>query len=341
MQQQRFILLPLPFIFFLEITMHSAQAQPLRVYAAMATTHKHALHQKNPAVGIFIGDGLNTDWQHVGWENAKCFSPAVDPTSNGKTLYGAYGNGVMKSSDGGEHWKIVTGWEITEVLKVCIDPKTPSTVYAACAYGVFKSTDAGETWKEKNTGRKIKFTSALIIDKTNSKRLFAGSEEGLWVSENSGNAWKLNALKDKGIRTIVQHPRSPKLLAIGTEEDGVFLSKDGGKTWKQKNSGLQHLTIYAIAFDPNNENILYTGGFKSGVYKTVDGGESWRQMNNGLIPLAELDIHALAVYPRNSQMVFVGTINGGLFRSIDGGATWTDFSGSALQEGQIWDIVIQ
>ena len=82
----------------------------------------------------------------------------------GKILYLSCGNGIQKSSDFGKSWKITTGWEITECLKVAIDPDNPQNVYTATAYGIFKSENGGESWQEKNNGFESTFTSSVIVD---------------------------------------------------------------------------------------------------------------------------------------------------------------------------------
>ncbi len=60
----------------------------------------------------------------------------------------------MKTTNGGESWRIMTDWRITEVLKVVIHPKDKNIIFIATPYGVFKSNDAGWNWKEKSNGIK-------------------------------------------------------------------------------------------------------------------------------------------------------------------------------------------
>jgi photosystem II stability/assembly factor-like uncharacterized protein len=269
------------------------------------------------------------------------FALAVDPSSDGKIIWAACGNGALKTTDAGKSWKITTNWEITEVLQVAIDPVNTKTVYIGTAYGVFKTLDGGVTWRRKNRGLNKPsdtFISALVVDRSQPKAVFIGTENGLYVSRNGAESWSeagVTALKGKGIRRLVQSALDPKVLVAGTEDDGIFKTTDRGKSWQQMNRGLSHPTVYAVAIDPKDENIMYAGGYGGGIYKTTDGGRNWI---NSSLGLDVLDVHSLVVNPSNSSSVFAGTIGGGVFRSIDGGQSWqrVGFDGA-----QVWNIVIR
>jgi len=323
------------------VAVQGAVAQEPTIYAAVLSNKKFVVGSTNPQTGIFYSKTQNLQWQHTCWNNARVFSLAVDPASNGKTIWAACGNGAMKSTDGGKTWKITTNWEVTEVLQVCIDPTNSKIVYIGTAYGVFKTTDGGKTWQRKTKGLKEPsdtFTSALLIDKAQPKVIFAGTENGLYVSKDAGESWSAiggATLRGKGIRRLVQSLLNPKILMVGTENDGVFKSTDSGETWQQMNKGLEHLTVYALAFDPKNDSIIYAGGYGGGVYKTTDGGQSWTNSSMGF---DILDIHSLAVDPVNTRVIFAGTTGGGIFRSIDAGQTWQH---AGLEGASVWNIVIQ
>jgi photosystem II stability/assembly factor-like uncharacterized protein len=307
------------------------------IFVTMLTTRKHLLGIKNPPVGIFYGNGFNGLWSHIGLENARISTITIDEKSDGRIMYAASGSGVLKSDDYGKNWAIITGYEITEALKVEIDPRNSKILYAATAYGIFKSIDGGKKWIEKNKGKKTKHTSRIIFDKSRQKRILIACEDGIYYSKNGAESWSLLGLEDKGIRYIAQHPKNTDLFVIGTEDDGIFISSDCGKTFIQKNEGLNHKTVYSVALDPDDPKIMYCATYEGGVYKSVDGGDTWIQKINGF---TEPTIHSLAVYTLNSDIIFAGSINGGLFRSDDAGENWKDISTEALEMGQIGDIYI-
>jgi photosystem II stability/assembly factor-like uncharacterized protein len=308
----------------------TAQAQETVVMSVLSS-RKHRLNvSDNPVVGVFISTDAGDSWGHRGWkEYIRTFYTAKDEKG---VLWSACGNGVLRSVDGGARWTITTGWEITEVLKVAVDPLKPGTVFAATAYGIFKTTDDGKTWREKKIGLRMPFTSDVVIDRSNSNRIFAATEEGILRSTDGGDSWSSAGLKGLGVRIIVQDPSNPGRLWAGTQDDGVFGSSDGGRTWRSSNGGLGHKTVYAIAVHPTNSSVVYLGTHGGGVYRTEDGGRKWEQRVSGL---GNPDVHSLLVLRSDPAIVFAGTLNGGLFRSRDGGKTWQF---NSQDEGQVWGL---
>jgi photosystem II stability/assembly factor-like uncharacterized protein len=306
-------------------------AQQDTIYMSVLNSRKHRLGaQDNPTVGLFVSTDGGTTWNHKGWRGyIRTFY--TEAGSDG-TLWSACGNGVLRSTDGGNSWRITTGWQITEVLKVKVDALKPAVVYAATAYGVFRTENGGETWKEANKGFLKPFVSDIMIDRFHPNKLFAASEDGVYLSTNGDIGWRRVGIDGKGVRTIVQHPVIKDLFFAGTEDDGIFVSRDGGRSWKPTNSGLKHLTVYSIACDRSNSEILYVGTHGGGVYRSSDGGKSWSQKAEGL---SNLVVHSLVLLSSNPSVLFAGTLNGGLFKSSDGGEHW---SFNSQEEAQVWGL---
>ena len=93
------------------------------------------------------------------------------------------GDGVYKSTDGGEHWEHM-GLDATgRVSRIVIHPRNPDIVYVAALghahapqeeRGIYRTLDGGDTWEhvlfvDEDTG-----ASSLIIDPNNPSVLFAG-----------------------------------------------------------------------------------------------------------------------------------------------------------------------
>jgi len=314
----------------------SDEAKNTRIYVVTRSTEKFRIFGRdNPTVGLLTTDDRGKSWQHWGWHYTKCFSAAIEPNSNGKVIYLACGNGIQKSNDSGNNWIITTGWEMTECLKVAIDPVNTQTVYAATAYGIFKSDDGGRIWQEKNHGFESTFTSSVIVHRNNPKIIYAATEAGVYKSTGGAESWELLGLQGKGIRTILQSVHDMNTLLVGTEDDGIFISTNSGKTWQAINDGLGSMTVYSLAQDPFGAEVLYAGTFRGGVFKSIDGGALWKSCNNGL---TKLDIHALLVDPSDSDVIYCGTLGSGVFISEDAGAQWK-FIG--LETSQVWDFAVQ
>jgi len=313
----------------------SVWAKSGKLYVVTRSTKKFRLNSRgNPTVGLFSTDNKGKTWKHYGWKDTKCFSVSTAKIGMEQIFYLSCGNGVQKSEDGGKSWIITTGWNITECLKTAIDPQNPNIVYAATAYGIFKTIDGGKTWIEKNKGLISTFTPTVVIDQNDSNLLFCATESGVHRSNNAGDLWEPIGLLGLGIRTLIQHSKDLNILAVGTEDNGVFISEDHGKTWLQKINGMTNKTIYALTFAPQDQNIIYAGTFRSGIFKSTDRGKSWQAKNNGL---RILDIHALLVDPKNINTVYAGTLNDGIWISEDAGESW-QFIG--LETSQVWDMII-
>jgi photosystem II stability/assembly factor-like uncharacterized protein len=249
-------------------------------------------------------------------------------------MYIAAGNGLHVSTDGGTSWRISTGWEITEVQWVCPDPHRAGTVYIATPYGVYRTTDGCDTWANRSSGLPSAFTTCVIVDWSRPDVLYAATEGGAAWSTDGGATWRKTGLHVDGVRVIVQHPRDPAILAAGTEEHGIYMTGDGGRTWGKREAGVNHTTFYSIVFDPSNPDIMYAGGYITGVYKSTDGGQRWRRVNNCLDTPS---IHTIAVDPRNGNRVYAGAYWGGVYVTENGGETWTHVG---LPEAQVWHLTV-
>jgi photosystem II stability/assembly factor-like uncharacterized protein len=312
-----------------------AAAQESTVYAAVVATKMFVVGAANPRTGIhFQHPSADTAWQHTGPNNIRAFGVAVGPGSRQQVLYIASGNGLQKSSDGGATWKITTGWNITEVQSVSPDPRDPNRVYIATPYGVFRTTDGCATWKECNRGLVAKFTPHVLASPLVDKEVYCVTEDGAYVSMDGADTWTRMGLNVGNVRTIAQHPRNPQILAVGTENHGMYMSTNGGRWWTRRESGVDHLTFYAVAFDPVAPDTMYAGGYVTGIYRSTDAGQSWKRMNRGLNALT---FRAIAVDPRDSRRVFAGAYWGGVYRSENGGEEWKPVG---PPDSQIWTIVI-
>ena len=310
-----------------------ASAQDETVYMAVLNSRRHRIGvADNPLVGLFVSTNKGTTWQHIGWkEYSRNFY--AESGSDG-VIWSACGNGVLRSTDRGHSWRVTTGWEVTEVLKVKADPADPKHVAAATAYGVVVTTDGGDRWKTGSHGAKRGFASDVEWVRGKAGVLLAATEDGVERSPNGGASWTPSGLRGKGVRIIAGDPRHAGRFWAGTEEDGVFLSTDGGATWRGRSNGLKHMTVYTLAVNPGDSTVVYAGTFGGGVYKTVDEGKTWKQTAHGLM---NLDIHALAVIPSDPSTLLAGTLNGGLFLSTDAGASWQF---NSQEDAQIWGLSV-
>jgi len=174
------------------------------------------------------------------------------------------GNGIYKSTDGGETWHHMGLRKTGRIGRIEIDPRDNDVVYA-CAQGtdygpqpergVFKTTDGGKTWKKILSVDEHTGCSGLDMDNNNPDILFAGM-------------WQYY------LKTWGQFSGGPG--------SGVFVTRDGGDHWKRltPEDGLPHSPLGKIdvAVAPSNSNRVYalieTGG-RGSLWRSNDGGHRW------------------------------------------------------------------
>jgi photosystem II stability/assembly factor-like uncharacterized protein len=260
----------------------------------------------------------------------------------------AEGNGIYRSTDGGETWKQVWSAE-GQIGTMAAHPTNPDVAFAAVLgspfgpgpnRGVFRTTDGGKTWqkvlyKEPDTG-----ASDVCFHPSNPRILFAGLWQtrrspwgmtsggpgsGLYVSRDGGDTWK--KLEGKGLpggiwgRVGVQVAASePKRVyaLIEAEEGGLFRSDNGGKKWTRISAsrGIRQRAWYytTLTIDPANADVVWFP--QVSMLKTSDGGKSIRAVKGG-----GWDYHDVWIDPDNTKRMIVGS-DAGVSLSRDGGETW-------------------
>src|SRR5215212_1161338 len=152
------------------------------------------------------------------------------------------------------------------------------------------------------------------------------------------------ALDGSGAVCIAVDPRDPRRVYVGTFDDGVYATDDGGRTWRASESGLGDSRVLSIAVSPSHErsgtSVIYAGTEPSNLYRSEDGGRSWQ-----LLPaLRELPsepnwsfpgrpwthhVRTIALHPTDPDWLLVGIELGGVMRSLDGGDSWQDHNPEA------------
>ncbi len=111
--------------------------------------------------------------------------------------------------------------------------------------GIWYSSDSGETWRRSRMN--VPFEDqpgeiqirALAVSPNHAGRLYAGSEVGLYTSEDKGHSWALIESPAHGsqIWSVAAHPSDPDEIWIGTKPPAVYRTRDGGVTLSSYLSG--------------------------------------------------------------------------------------------------------
>ncbi len=218
--------------------------------------------------------------------------------------------------------------------------------------GVFRLAVGCTEWQHLTQGLPAEcHVPCITVDPHDSSRIYAGTQEGPYLSTDSGNSWsRLNfPHTDRQVWAIAVHPQNPRKLYVGTSPLGVFISEDaGGSFHAARGAELPEVAdmrgfrnrVMRFAFNPARPEEMYAALEVRGVIRSADAGESWTDCSAHLIALAEqehlksaiitthtaegmLDVHALAISPAEPEVPLLA-LRMGLFRSEDHGAHWTD-----------------
>jgi photosystem II stability/assembly factor-like uncharacterized protein len=262
----------------------------------------------------------------------------------------SYGDGVYKSTDGGQTWKNIGLKDSRHIGALIIDPRNPDIALVAALghawgpneeRGVFRTADGGKTWqkvlyKDENTG-----AIDVVFDPKNSSIVYAamyqvrrqpwtftsgGPGSGLYKSTDGGLTWKHiegHGLPEGDLGRIgvsVSGANSNRVYAlIEAKKGGLYRSDDAGNTWTLVNDDeryRQRAWYFTHVFaDPQQQDTVYV--LNTGAFRSNDGGKTF-----DLLPAPHGDHHGLWIDPTNPQRI-MNSNDGGVTISIDGGKTWT------------------
>ncbi|MCI0479722.1 YCF48-related protein [Candidatus Uhrbacteria bacterium] len=265
---------------------------------------------------------------------------AMDPQDPSAIYLGTDGDGLVYSLDAGDSWQKSAGYGTGRVSAIAVDPKNKCTVYAATANRIYKTETCGRDWATVFVDpRTDKSFTQLIVDWFNPTILYAGTSEGdIFKSVNAGASWQASTrVEGTPISTIVMDPRDSRIVYVGTQGDGIWLTKDGGNTWSQvkKQFGDEFRDarrVTQVVLDPKTPDMLYVVS-KYGIIVSQDQGETWKALNL-TAPPGTITILAMAVDPTDSaKLVYTSPTT--ITFSQDGGATWTSKKLPTTQQGAV------
>jgi hypothetical protein len=239
-----------------------------------------------------------------------------------------WGDGVYRSTDGGENWQNVGLKDSRAIGRIVVDPRKPEAAYVAASghlwadggeRGLFKTTDAGKTWK-------------LILQALSPHNARTGCCD---VSLDPSNSDSLNAALYARQRIPWSFSSGPD-ATNGEDIGGIFKSTNGGASWKKLGGGLPLQTgRIGLAISASNPKIVmavtqsYEGGSgqltdlrskTGGVFRSEDGGEKWTRAS--AIDPRPFYFSQIRIDPANDQRVYL--LEFALLVSDDGGKNFRE-----------------
>lgn len=249
-----------------------------------------------------------------------------------------------------------SGGRVTSVVGI---PGNPNVYYiGAAGGGVWKTTDGGDSWKEVLKHGDSSSIGAVAIAPSNPNDVWVGTGEanprndittghGIYFSPDAGKSWVFEGLKGAGqISRIVVNPTNPKIVYVAvlgniwkpTPNRGVYMTTDGGKTWKRVLYVNDETGASDVVMDPNNPNVLFAGMWtaqrrpwtlingstKGGIWRSTDGGMKWTKLTKGLPHGTPTNRVSIAISRSNPNVVYaiMANADGLLYRSSDMGDHW-------------------
>jgi photosystem II stability/assembly factor-like uncharacterized protein len=231
------------------------------------------------------------------------------------------GNGIYRSRDGGETWDHV--WKAEgQIGTIVVSPNDDDVIFAAALgspfgagpeRGVYRSTDGGDSWErvlyvDEDTG-----ASDVAFDESNPNIMFAG----MW-----------------------QTRRYPWDMISGGEGSGLYMSRDGGDTWKKLQGGGLPEGIWGkvgVRVAPTNPDRVYAliEAEEGGLFRSDNGGNSWERISDsaGLRQRAWY-YTTLTIDPNNEDVIWFPQVS--MLKTIDGGKTVLQVEAGGWDHHDVW-----
>jgi len=198
----------------------------------------------------------------------------------------------------------------------------------------------GDHWREQMRGlADHQITSVTAREGI----ILAGTKKGVFRSNDLGKTWgeANTGLSIRYVRWMAFHPDRSDLAFAGTEPAGIFVSYDGGGSWRvcPEVEELRDKHGWSLPYSPEAGCVrgfafhgprAYAAVEVGGVLVSDDKGEIWRladgsdgnpDLEGPPEPFIYPDVHSIEVHPSSPDLVYAPT-GGGFYRSKDSGKTW-------------------
>ncbi len=182
-------------------------------------------------------------------------------------VFGAVEEGwLIRSKDGGKSWQNIKEGVEFDSHSVTIMPDNPSVVVATSGKGVYRSLNGGDSFINSSEGLDCSYMAQLIVHPARPKVLFTaaaqvpppfwrrpeGAASAFYRSENQGDSWErlsggLPGHFKAAPRAVAGDADDPNAFFVGMTDGTVWLSENGGESFRQILSGMLQVTSIRVA----------------------------------------------------------------------------------------------
>lgn len=284
--------------------------------------------------------------------------------SNPDVLYvGLFGRGVYRTTDRGSSWLATSTPANDRILALTVDPTDDEIVIAGTETGAYRSDTAGESWAEFSTGMEGIGVRSLAWG--SNRALYAGTlGYELFFVDPGGDHWgQLPPFGWFGTfwpiwndRPLYQYtflsfdPTDPDTIVLGTFPAGIYVSTDGGQTWRESNTNWSWDGVFSLAYHPDDPDILFAGTY-NGLNRSLDGGRTWEMWDEGwpdeqwtfsidFDPGDATVMYAAAKNGENEGKGQPGFFMGSVMKSTDGGEHWFEIMNGLPRDQEYYAIIV-
>ena len=266
--------------------------------------------------GVYKSTDAGRTWANMGLRDSRHIARIlVDPVDHDVVYVAALGSlwgpggerGVYKTADGGLTWtNVLADGPDVGATELVMDPSNNKVLYAALyqrrratwgmngggpGSGVYKSSDAGRTWTKLEAGVPDgpKGRIGLDVYRKNPNVVYARiehqSESGVYRSDDAGSTWrKLSSTNPRPMyfsQIRIDPQDDSRIYVLGVQ---LFISDDGGRTFRNDGARNIHVDFHAMWINPSNSDHVMIGG-DGGVGISYDRSQTYVFLRN--MPLGQ------------------------------------------------------